>query len=201
MARRSTSAIGRAEVAVLVLDATQPCTEQDKRIAGAILDRRRGAVVALNKSDLVAPGELRERIEMIRTEMPFLHFAVPVACSAMSGYGLGELPAVVAATADSYRARIPTSALNQCIRAAVAMHPPATFEAKPVRIYYAAQIGTAPPTVALVVSRRGAVSDAYVRYLENRLRERFQLSGTPIRWVFRERPRRRLILGGRATTP
>ncbi len=111
------------------------------------------------------------------------------------------MPSAIGAAADGYRGRIPTSALNQTIRAAVAMHPPATFEAKPVRIYYAAQIGTAPPTLALIVSRRGAVSDAYVRYLENRVRERFELRGTPLRWVFRERAHRRLILGGRPETP
>lgn len=201
MARRSTSAIGRADVAVLVLDATQPCTEQDKRIAGAVTDRGRAAVVALNKADLVPPGELQGLPDKVRLEMPFLHFGVCVACSAVSGRGLSELPAAVASAADSYHARIPTSALNQCIRAAVAMHPPATFEAKPVRIYYAAQIGTGPPTVALVVSRRGSISDGYVRYLENRIRERFELSGTPVRWVFRERAHRRLIMGGRAGTP
>ena len=201
MARRSTAAIGRAEVAVLVLDATEPCTEQDKRIAGAIVDRGRAAIIALNKCDLVGPGALQAVMDKVSRELPFLQYGVCLACSAISGRGVIELPAAIAAAADSYRVRIATSALNQTVRAAVAMHPPATFEAKPVRIYYAAQIATAPPTVALVVSRRGAVSDAYVRYLENRVRERFELSGTPIRWVFRERAHRRLVLGGRPGTP
>lgn len=198
-AHRSTRAIARAEVAAIVLDATEPCTDQDKRIAGIVVDHRRAAVIVLNKADLLTPVVLEETLVRVRREMPFLAYAQFLACSAVSGRGAEALPAMLAAAADANRRRLATAPLNQCIREAVAMHPPASFEGKAVRIYYATQIRTQPPTIALVTNKRGAVSTAYTHYLENRLRQRFDLEGAPLRWMFRERPHRRLILGSRPT--
>jgi GTP-binding protein len=197
VAQRSAGAIRRAQVAVLVLDCTEPFTEQDKRIAGLIKDRRRAAVIALNKADALSGTALAELSARVRSELPFLDYAPSVACSARTGHGVEEVASAAAAAADSHRRRVATAALNQCVRAAVAMHPPAAHEGKPVRIYFAAQIGVCPPTIALVTSRRGAVADAYARYLENRIRERFALTGSPVRWVFRERAGRRLRLAAR----
>jgi GTP-binding protein len=188
VARRSTAAIRRAEVAVLVLDAQEGCTDQDKRIAGLVLDRGRAAVVVLNKADLL-PGDPQPLLDQVRSAMPFLAFAPLLVCSARTGRGVAALPPAIAAAGDSYRRRISTAALNEWLRATVALQPPPPAAGKPVRIYYAAQIGTRPPTVALVTNRRGAIPETYARYLENRLRDRFGLEGTPIRWVFR--PHRR----------
>ena len=195
-ARRSTNAIGRAQVAVLVLDASLPCTDQDKRIAGLMRDRWRGAVLVLNKADLVAPGALATVTAQVREEMPFLHYAAVVACSARTGWGTERLGPAVLAAADAFATRLGTAALNARLREAIAMHQPASDRGEPVRIFYAAQVRTAPPTIALVTNRRGAVSDAYVRYLENRLRDQFPLEGAPVRWVFRARVHRRLHVAG-----
>lgn len=195
-ARRSTNVIARAQVAVLVLDASLPCTDQDKRIAGLMRDRWRAAVVVLNKADLLAPAALAEVTTRVQEDMPFLHYAAVVACSARTGWGTDRLGPAVLAAADAFGRRLGTAALNARLREAIAMHQPASDRGESVRIYYAAQVRTAPPTIALVTNRRGAVSDAYVRYLENRLRERFPLEGAPVRWVFRARAHRRLHVPG-----
>lgn len=194
-AQRSTRAIARAEVVCVVLDAGEPCTDQDKRIAGLAVDNHRAAVVLLNKSDLLAPADLRAAVDGVRRELPFLSFAAVLPCSARTSAGLASLPAALASAADAYRRRLPTAPLNQCIRQAIAVHPPAAFEGKPVRIFYATQLRVQPPTIVLMTNRQGAVASAYARYLENRLRERFDLMGTPVRWLFRARQHRRLILG------
>jgi len=195
-ATRTFSAIARAEAAVVVLDAGEPCTDQDKRIAGSVVDRRRAALLLLNKADTLSAAALAETMDLVRREMPFLAHAPLLACSAVTGQGLAGLPASLGAVADAYRRRLATAPLNQCVRSAVALHPPASFEGRAVRIYYATQIRTAPPTIALVTNRRGAVAPAYARYLENRIRATFNLEGAPIRFVFRERQHRRLVLGG-----
>lgn len=198
---RTAAAIARCEVAVVVLDASEPATDQDKRIAGRVADRRRAAVVLLNKVDLLTPAARAAAVAEVRRELPFLSYAPVLACSAKSGDGLAELPATLRAVGEAYRRRLGTSPLNQCIRTAVALHPPASFEGRPVRIYYAAQIRSAPPTVALVINHRGGVSNAYARYLENRLREQFDLPGSPVRFVFRERAHRALVVGANRARP
>ncbi len=194
-AARTTSAVARAEVAVIVLDAAEPCTDQDKRIAGNVADRRRAAIVVLNKVDLIPGPALADVLMRVRSEMPFLAYAPVLASSTVTGQGLADLPATMGRVGRAYRRRLATAPLNQCIRAAVALHPPASFEGRAARIYYATQIRTAPPTIALVTNHRGAIAPTYVRYLENRVREQFELPGAPVRFVFRERAHRRLILG------
>ncbi len=198
--RQSAAAIRRADVVVVLLDATEPATDQDKRIAGLAKDAGRAVVVASNKVDLLSGPAAATLQARVRTELPFLPHALYVDCSARTGHGLGDLPAAVAAAAGAFRRRLPTAALNQCLRAAVALQPPAALAGKPVRVYYAAQVGTEPPRVALFTNRRGGLTDAYVRYLENQVRRRFELDGTPIRWAFRVRQHRALHLGSAAAT-
>ncbi len=195
-ARRSTGALARAAVAVILLDANEPCTEQDKRIAGLVRDRGRAAVVALNKTDLLSPEGLEAALGRVREAMPFLGYARVVACSAHTGQGLDLLAQAVAGAADAFALRMPTAALNQQLRTAVSLRPPASDRGEAVRILYAAQLRQAPPTVVLIANRRGAIPDSYVRYLENRLRAHFPLEGAPIRWVFRTRAHRALIAPG-----
>jgi GTP-binding protein len=192
-AQRSRRAIARADVAALVLDAQEPCTDQDKRIAGIALDRRVGLVLVANKADLLPPGGLATVRQRVRTEMPFLAYAPVVGCSAASGQGIADVAAAVARAGEAVRFRMPTPALNDCLRAAIAARPPAAHQGKPVRIYYAAQLRTAPPTVVLLTNAAHAVTREYARYLENQLRQRFPLEGAPLRFVFRVRPHRRLV--------
>ncbi len=193
-ARRSARAVERCEVAALVLDASAAVSEQDKRIAGLVCDRGRAAILVLNKVDLLPAGGIAATAARIREALPFLHYAEVVPCSAQSGRGLQVLPGALERAAAAYRRRLTTSTLNACLRAAVATHPPASAAGRPARIYYAAQIGERPPTICLVVNRPHVLSAAYVRYLENRLRERFELRGTPVRFAFRVRRHRALSL-------
>ncbi len=193
-ARRSARAVERCEVAALVLDAAAAVSEQDKRIAGLICDRGRAAVLVLNKVDLLPAGGIAATAARVRDALPFLHYAEVVPCSAQTGRGLQALPGALERAASAHRQRLITSALNACLRSAVAAHPPTAIAGSPARIYYAAQIGDRPPTVCLVVNRPHALTAAYVRYLENRLRERFDLRGTPLRFAFRVRRHRALAL-------
>jgi GTP-binding protein len=198
VARGSAAAIRRAEVVALVLDATLPCTDQDKRIAGLAKDGGRAVLVLCNKADLLPPPARAGLPDLVRGEMPFLAHALFASCSARTGEGLERLPRLLGAAGDAFRSRIPTSALNQALRAAVALQPPPAHRGQPVRIFYAAQIASRPPAIALVTNRRGALGDGYVRYLERHLRERFGLEGTPVRWRFRVRAHRALHVAGGA---
>ncbi len=192
-ALRSRRAIARADVAALVLDCQEPCTDQDKRIAGLALDRRVGAVIVLNKADRLTPGALSAVTGSVRQAMPFLAYASVVVCSARTGRGVADVTRALALAGEARRLRLPTSSLNDCLRAAVAARPPAAHRAKPVRIYYGAQVASAPPTIVLLTNVAGGVTREYARYLENQLRQRFPLEGTPLRLVFRVRPHRPLV--------
>jgi GTP-binding protein len=197
-AQRSRRAIARADVAVLVLEAPLLGTEQDKRIGGLAVDRGVGLVVAVNKADLVPRGE-RARLEaVVRERLPFLEHAPVLLCSARTGEGVSRLVPLLAEVARGYRQRLPTPEVNACLQEALAAHPPAAVGGSPVRIYYAAQVRAAPPTLVLLTNRRQAVGPDYARYLERRLRERFGLRGVPVRLVFRVRPHRP-VEGGRRT--
>lgn len=183
---RALAAIDRAQVVACVLDATEPATDQDKRIAGYACDRGRGLVLLLNKWDLVADAQEGERIEeYVRACMPFADFAPLIRSSAVTGQGLKRLPDVLRHVAEAHRSRLTTAELNRALAEATAAH------GHPVRLYYATQVASCPPTFLLFVNDAERVRPEWLRYLENRLRSRFDLLGTPIRWQIRTRPRAR----------
>lgn len=191
-AQRSVRAIERCQVAVLLLDGTEPLTEQDKRIAGRIADAGRAVVVAVNKVDLLPGVEGEEAVRRVTDELPFMGYALVVRISAKTGQGTTQLMAAIDQAATAFRLRVPTPQLNRCVRQAVAFRPPAPSHGKMVRILYAAQIRSEPPAIALVVSQTHVLPSHYLRYLENRLRQDFSLQGTPVRLLVRARSRRHL---------
>lgn len=196
-ARRSMAAVQRADVAVLLLDAAEPATEQDQRIGGRIGDRGRSVVIGLNKVDLLAPGQLERVTASVREAFPFLGYAEVVATSAVTRVGLDRLMQAVSAAAMAFRGRIPTASLNACIHRAVAMRPPASLRGRTTRILFATQVHSAPPTIVLMVTHAHVLSDSYLKYLENQLRTTFPLQGTPVRMVVRERPHRAMVMRAR----
>ena len=196
---RALTALSRADVAVLVIDAVEGLTSQDAHVAGYAIEEGKGLVLAVNKWDLVAEKTDRtfdQYTEWIRNEVPFLEFAPIVSISAKTGQRVGRVLELAIDIWAERRRRIPTGELNRMLSAATERTPPPLVRGRRPRIFYATQAGIAPPTFVFFASDAAAVHFSYRRYLENRLRETFGFDGTPIRLVFRDRssvklPRRR----------
>jgi GTP-binding protein len=189
-AARTQRAIERADVAVLILDASEPPADQDQRIAQEIAEAGRGVVIALNKWDLVAPAPHpdRRRERPVRHALRFIDYAPIVVTSATKGWGIGALFDAVARVADAHQSRIGTGVLNRVIGDAVATHaPPSDAAGRRLRVYYATQAETRPPTVVLFVNDPARMTEAYRRYLERAIRAAIDLTGTPLRLVLRRR--------------
>jgi len=185
-------AIARADVAVLVLDAESGLREMDATIGGEVVDAGAGVVVAVNKWDLASERGLKERrfAESVRDDLKFLPWAPVVFISAKSGRGIGTLLAAVDRVAAARTSRVTTGELNRVIARAADLHVPRPAKGNhPVKILFASQIGTAPPTFALKINSVGDLHFSYLRFLENRIREAFGFEGTPIRLKVRGRRR------------
>ena len=186
---RSMRSIDRADVALLLIDAVDGVTDQDAHIAGYVLDRMKGVVVVVNKWDAV-PKETNTMIEFtkqIRADLKFLDYVPVVYISALTGQRISSLLPVAMEVAAARKYRMGTSALNGLIRAAYDKVPPPNKGGRPLRIYFATQAETEPPTFVLFVNDPDLVHFSYERYLENRIREHTPFTGTPIRLVFRMR--------------
>jgi GTP-binding protein len=189
---RAMRAIDQAEVVACVLDAGEAGVEQDARLLGLVAEKGRALVVVVNKWDLAeAAGATRVwyRRELHR-RLPFVSFAPMLFTSARTGKGVEKLLATAARLSEQYRARFPTHALNQVLSAIQEAHPAPLARGRPVKLYYVAQVGQAPPTFAVQCSRPEAIGDGYRRFVENRLREAFRLE-VPMRLLFKERRRAR----------
>jgi len=187
---RSLRAIDRAEVVLLVLDGTGPVVQEDQRIAGYAVDRAKAAVIAVNKWDAVTDRETQAETttQEVRQRLAFLGYAPLRLISARTGLRLGPLLDDVRAAAQAFRRHIPTAALNRVLEDAQLAAAAPSVHGKTLRIYYATQVGTGPPTFALYCNEPEILTASYARFLENRLRAAFPLGGTPIR--FRPRARR-----------
>ncbi len=180
---RSLRALDRSDVALLVLDATEGVTHQDQRLAERIDASGSPAVLLLNKWDLLGTEERLEVGEEIGEKLAFLGYAPVLRISAKTGLGVHRLLPVIDEAINAYHRRIPTSRLNEALRAAQSAHP-----APGARILYAVQGAIDPPTVTLFATRR--LPPPYLRYLERSLRERFEMGPTPIEMRVRVRQQR-----------
>jgi len=190
-ALRAIRAIGRADVAILVLDAIDGLTAQDAHVAGYVVDEGVGLVIAINKWDLVEKDQdtFDEYAVRVRRDAPFLQFAPIVAISALTGLRVSRALSSALIIADERRRRVTTPALNKVITEAAFRQPAPAVKGKRPRFYYATQAAIEPPTFVLFASEAGSVHFSYQRYLENRIRDAFGFSGTPIKLIFRERSR------------
>jgi GTP-binding protein len=187
---RSMRAIGRADVAILLVDAVDGLTAQDAHIAGYVVDEGRGLVVALNKWDLVEEktGQTFDQyVTWIRGQAPFLDFAPIVSISAKTRQRVDRVLELAVDTWAERRRRIPTAELNRVVQDAIARQEPPMVKGKRPKIFYATQASASPPTFVFFARGANAVHFSYERFLENRLRDAFGFLGTPIRLVFRER--------------
>jgi GTP-binding protein len=195
---RAIKAVDRADVAILLVDAAQGLTAQDAHVAGFIAEEGRGLVVALNKWDLLIEKTGRtfdEYAAALRGQVPFLDFAPIVSISARTGQRAGRVLELAVDVWGERRKRIATPELNRVVRDAALRQPPPAGKLGQPKIFYATQVGVAPPTFVFFARHADQVHFSYQRFLENRLREAFGFDGTPIRLIFRERASDR---GGRA---
>ena len=191
-ALRALKAIGRADVCILIVDATEGLAAQDAHVAGHVIDEGVGLVLAINKWDLVEEKTGRtfdEYVARLRADAPFLHFAPVLSISAHTGQRVSRVLEAALAIDERRRKRVPTAALNKVLSDAVARHPAPAVKGKRPRFLYATQAAIEPPTFVLFASGADAVHFSYSRFLENRLRDAFDFGGAPLRLVFRERAR------------
>ena len=196
---RALTALSRADVAVLVIDAVEGLTAQDAHVAGYAVEEGKGLVLAVNKWDLVedkTDKTFDQYIEWIRNDAPFLEFAPVVSISAKTGQRVGRVLELAVDIWAERRKRVPTGELNRMLMVATDRTPPPLVRGKRPKLFYATQAAISPPTFVFFASDASSVHFSYRRYLENRLRDTFGFHGTPIRLVFRDRasvklPRRR----------
>jgi GTP-binding protein len=201
---RSFKAISRADVAVLLIDAVDGLTAQDAHIAGFVVEEGRGLVVAVNKWDAVEEktgSTFDQYVEWIRHEAPFLDFAPIVSISAKTGQRVDRVLELAVDVWAERRRRIPTGELNRLLGDTTARQEPPAVKGRRPKLFYATQVGVAPPTFVFFAREAGSVHFSYRRYLENRLRDQLGFLGTPIRLVFRERATVREPRRGRARRP
>ena len=185
---RTASAIEAAEVAVVLLDASEPISEQDQRVIAAVVEAGRALVLAFNKWDLV-DGERRERLDKeIDRELQRVRWAPRVNVSASTGRGVEKLAPALRTALASWEQRVPTGRLNSWVGELVAATPPPARGGRQPRVLFATQAGTRPPRFVLFTT--GFLEPAYRRFVERRLREDFGFPGTPIEVSVRVRERR-----------
>ena len=186
---RTFRAIARCDVALLVLDATDPFSAQDAHVAGFILDEFKSAVVVVNKWDVVEKDThtLDEMTARIRTNLHFLDYVPFAFVSAKSGQRCQQLLPLALEVSAQRQTRIPTARLNQLVREAVMRHAPPTHNGRQLKINYASQVRTAPPTFLFHCNEPKLAHFTYQRYLENCLREVYPFAGTPLRLSFRKK--------------
>lgn len=186
---RSLRAIDRADVVLMVLNAEEGVTEQDKKIVGYAHEGGRAIVIIVNKWDLIEKDSKTALrfTEMIRSELAFIQYAPILFTSALTKQRVSRVTDLVKYVADQHSMRVQTSVLNQVIEDAVAINPPPSNHGKRLKIYFTTQPDVKPPIFILFVNDPEIMHFSYLRYIENKLRESFGLEGTPIKLVVRGR--------------
>jgi len=181
----------RSDVAVLLMDATEPAVDQDAKLAGIAEEKGRALVIVVNKWDLISTDQRKQEIfrEELKYALKFVHYAPIVFTSALHGSKVEKVLELAVELADQFRYRSPTPQLNRLLKHIEDNHPAPIVGRGPLRVYYMAQVGTAPPTFAITCNRPEGVPDMYKRYITNQLRKTFDIR-VPIRLLFRERPGR-----------
>jgi GTP-binding protein len=188
---RALKAMERADVCLLLIDAAEGLTDQDQKIAAHAFELGKGIVVALNKWDLLPAGSRkgRERLDGARHGLQFLGRVPLVATSALEGTGLTEAFGFCRQVFGQLSSRLSTPAVNRALQAAVTSHAPPAFRGKPVKLYYATQVGERPPRLVVFANDPKGITSPYRRYLTNQLRAHLGLESVPLQLIFK--PRRR----------
>lgn len=186
---RALTAIERSDVCLMVIDATEGVTEQDKKIAGYAHDNGRASIILINKWDLIEKGDKTylEFEKQVRTELPFMMYAPILLMSALTGQRVNRILDLVKIVSNNHAMRITTGLLNDIIGEAVLMNQPPSDKGKRLKIFYATQASSKPPKFVIFVNDKKIMHFSYQRYLENKIRESFGFEGTPIHFEIREK--------------
>lgn len=186
---RTVSAVERADVIILMIDATEGVTEQDAKIAGIAHDRGKGIIVAVNKWDAIEKDDktIYQYTDRIREILSFMPYAELMFISARTGQRIYKLFDVIDMVLENNALRIQTGVLNEILSEAVAMQQPPSDKGKRLRLYYMTQVSVKPPTFVIFVNDKELMHFSYTRYLENRIREAFGFRGTSLKFIIRER--------------
>ncbi|MDY0345435.1 MAG: ribosome biogenesis GTPase Der [Bacilli bacterium] len=186
---RALSAIERSEIVMLVIDADQGITEQDKHVVGYAVELNKAVILVVNKWDLIPRSQtaMSDFSKKVKKEFKFLDYAPIIFVSAKDKSRIDTIFQALDMVYEAYGRRIQTSFLNDIIQDAQVMNPAPLFEGGRLKIYFANQVDVRPPTFVLFVNRPNYAHFSYMRYIENRLRESFSFDGTPIKIILRER--------------
>ena len=186
---RAIAAIERSDICILMIDAMEGITEQDKKIAGIAHEAGKGMMIVINKWDLVEKetNTMRDYERKVRAELLFASYAPILFTSVLQGRRIYDILRKAAAIQEIRMRRITTGKLNNLIEDAVMMRQPPSDKGKRLKIYYAAQIGVAPPLFSFNINSRELMHFSYARYLENRLREAYDFEGTSVKFVYNEK--------------
>ena len=186
---RTVSAVERADVVVLLIDADEGVTEQDAKIAGIAHERGKGFIIAVNKWDLIEKNNstVNEFSKKIRSTLSFMPYAEIMYISALTGQRVPKLFEMIDAVIENCALRVQTGVLNEIVAEATAMQQPPSDKGKRLKIFYVTQVAVKPPTFVIFVNDKQLMHFSYTRYLENQIRDTFGFKGTPLKFIIRER--------------
>jgi GTP-binding protein len=186
---RTVSAVERADIVVLVIDASEGVTEQDAKIAGIAHDRGKGMVIAVNKWDLVEKNNktVKEYTSDIKEILSFMTYAEIIFISAETGQRMHKLFETIEVVIQNQNMRISTGVLNEILMEATSLQQPPSDKGKRLKLYYITQVSIKPPTFVIFVNDKELMHYSYTRYIENRIRDAFGFSGTSLKFIIRER--------------
>ena len=186
---RAVSAVERADVCIMVIDATEGITDQDTKIAGIAHESGKGVIVAVNKWDLIEKDNktIYKFQEEIRDMLSYMPYAELIFISAMTGQRVFKLFDLIDMVIENHSMRIATGVLNEIMAEAVALKQPPSDKGKRLKLFYITQVAVKPPTFVIFVNDKELMHFSYTRYIENQIRETFGFKGTPLKFIIRER--------------
>lgn len=186
---RAVSAVERADVVLMVIDAAEGVTEQDAKIAGIAHERGKGIIIVVNKWDAIEKNDktMREYENEVRRVLSFMPYAEIMYVSAQTGQRLVKLYDMIDMVLENQTLRVATGVLNEIMTEAVAMQQPPSDKGKRLKLYYITQVSVKPPTFVIFVNDKELMHFSYTRYLENKIREAFGFRGTSLKFFIRER--------------
>ena len=186
---RTVTAVDRADVVVVVIDATEGVTEQDAKIAGIAHERGKGVIIAVNKWDAIEKNDktIYEHTNKIREVLAYMPYAEMIFISAQTGQRLNKLFDLIDMVIQNQNLRIATGVLNEIMAEAVALQQPPSDKGKRLKLYYMTQVAVKPPTFVIFVNDKELMHFSYTRYIENKIREAFGFRGTALKFIIRER--------------
>ena len=186
---RTVSAVERADIVILLIDALEGVTEQDAKIAGIAHERGKGIIIAVNKWDALEKDDktIYRFTEKVRQILPFMPYAEITFISAKTGQRIGKLYELIDMVEQNQSMRVATGVLNEIMAEAVALQQPPSDKGKRLRLYYITQVAVKPPTFVIFVNDKQLMHFSYTRYIENKIRDTFGFKGTPLHFIIRER--------------